>query len=526
MAEWFAGVKADFIQTFIDGNRWQGLLSGLGITLLITFLALVLGAVLGILIAIVRSNYDLHELEGKKNGPVISVLNKICVLYLTVIRGTPMMVQLLIMYFVIFASTTNTFLVAILAFGINSAAYLAEIIRGGIMAVPKGQMEAGRSLGLSYSKTMISIIIPQAIRTILPALGNEFIALLKETSIVNIIGMKDITKWAINVQGRTYQAFMPFIGIAVVYLVLVIIFTKLVSLMEKKLSKSEQRMHRNEIADAEEEIAQAEPVAAPEVARPAKAAPSKKQIDYASAKKIITTEDLKKTFGNNAVLKGIDQNIAKGEKVVVIGPSGSGKSTFLRCLNLLEHPTGGKIFFDDAEITGDGVNIDGLRSRMGMVFQQFNLFPHMTVLENITLAPIKVLGMKKEQAEELARALLARVGLPEKEKSYPGQLSGGQQQRIAIARALAMNPDVMLFDEPTSALDPEMVGEVLELMHELADEGMTMVVVTHEMGFAKEVANRVLFIDGGVVLEEGSPEELFENPKMARTQDFLSKVLH
>ena len=240
---------------------------------------------------------------------------------------------------------------------------------------------------------------------------------------------------------------------------------------------------------------------------------------------MIVTKNLQKAFGDNHVLRGVDQHIKKGEKVVVIGPSGSGKSTFLRCLNLLEEPTGGEIIFDGTTITDPSCDINKLRQRMGMVFQQFNLFPHMTVTENITLAPIKLKGMPKDEAEKLAMSLLERVGLPDKADAYPGQLSGGQQQRIAIARALAMNPDVMLFAEPTSALDPEMVGEVLQIMKDLAEEGMTMVVVTHEMGFAREVATRVIFIDEGVVKEENTPEEFFGNPKDERLKDFLSKVL-
>jgi len=226
---------ADFNQTFIEANRWKALLNGLGVTLEITFLSLIIGSVLGILVAVVRSSHDQMELQHKSNK-ALDIINGICQVYLTVIRGTPMMVQLLIMYFVIMASSTNTILVATLSFGINSGAYVAEIIRGGIMSVDKGQMEAGRSLGLSYVQTMWYIIIPQAIKNILPALGNEFIALLKETSIVNVIGMKDITKWALNTQGRTYQAFMPFLGIAAVYLILVLLLTKLVALMERKLN--------------------------------------------------------------------------------------------------------------------------------------------------------------------------------------------------------------------------------------------------------------------------------------------------
>jgi ABC-type polar amino acid transport system ATPase subunit len=240
---------------------------------------------------------------------------------------------------------------------------------------------------------------------------------------------------------------------------------------------------------------------------------------------VIYVKDLHKSFGKNEVLKGIDEHISKGEVVVVIGPSGSGKSTFLRCLNLLETPTSGKITFEDKDITSKATNIDVMREKMGMVFQQFNLFPHKTVCENICLAPIKVKKLSKDDAKERAITLLEKVGLVEKIDAYPASLSGGQKQRIAIARALAMQPDVMLFDEPTSALDPEMVGEVLSVMKDLAKEGMTMVVVTHEMGFAREVGDRILFMDGGKIVEQGTPEEVFKNPKNPRTIDFLSKVL-
>ncbi len=243
---------------------------------------------------------------------------------------------------------------------------------------------------------------------------------------------------------------------------------------------------------------------------------------------MITVKDLYKDFGENGeikVLKGVSEHIEKGEKVVIIGPSGRGKSTFLRCLNRLEEPTSGEIYFEDQLITSPKCNIDKLRMKMGMVFQHFNLFPHLSIMDNITLAPIKLLKKSKEEARENAMKLLARVGLSDKADAFPGQLSGGQKQRIAIARSLAMNPDVMLFDEPTSALDPEMVGEVLDLMKELAEDGMTMVVVTHEMGFAKEVANRVLFMDEGIILEQGSPAEIFTAPKSPRLKDFLSKVL-
>ena len=240
---------------------------------------------------------------------------------------------------------------------------------------------------------------------------------------------------------------------------------------------------------------------------------------------LIKVDNLHKSFGEVEVLKGINAEIHKGDVIVVIGASGSGKSTFLRCLNKLEEPTGGKIFFEGTDITDPHININLHRRKMGMVFQQFNLFPHMTVLKNMILGPTKLLKKSKEEAEREAMKLLERVGLSEKANAYPNQLSGGQKQRVAIVRALCMNPDVLLFDEPTSALDPEMVGEVLDVMKQLAKEGMTMVVVTHEMGFAREVATNVVFIDEGKIVEQGEPEEFFTNPKNPRLKDFLSKVL-
>lgn len=240
---------------------------------------------------------------------------------------------------------------------------------------------------------------------------------------------------------------------------------------------------------------------------------------------MISVKNLCKSFGEHQVLKDINEHIAPGEKIVIIGPSGSGKSTFLRCMNLLERPTSGQIIFDGIDITDPKTDINKVRQHMGMVFQHFNLFPHKTIMENITLAPVRLKLMKSEEAKEEALRLLKLVNLEEKADAYPGQLSGGQKQRIAIVRSLAMKPKMMLFDEPTSALDPEMVGEVLEVMKNLADQGMTMAVVTHEMGFAKEVGTRVMFMDEGRILEQGTPEDIFDHPKEARTQEFLSKVL-
>lgn len=240
---------------------------------------------------------------------------------------------------------------------------------------------------------------------------------------------------------------------------------------------------------------------------------------------MLVVKNLKKNFGENQVLKGIDEHIKQGEVVCVIGPSGSGKSTFLRCLNLLEEPTSGEIYLDGEQINAEKTDINRVRQKLGMVFQNFNLFPHKTVMENIILAPVNVLDKTAEESEKTGLELLKRVGLEDKKDAYPSSLSGGQKQRVAIARALAMNPEAMLFDEPTSALDPEMVGDVLEVMRDLAKKGMTMIIVTHEMGFAREVADRVIFMDEGYLIEEGSPENIFDNPKEERVREFLEKVL-
>ena len=240
---------------------------------------------------------------------------------------------------------------------------------------------------------------------------------------------------------------------------------------------------------------------------------------------MLVVKNFKKNFGENQVLKGIDEHIKQGEVVCVIGPSGSGKSTFLRCLNLLEEPTSGEIYLDGEQINAEKTDINKVRQKLGMVFQNFNLFPHKTVMENIILAPVNVLGKTAEESEKTGLELLKRVGLKDKKDAYPSSLSGGQKQRVAIARALAMNPEAMLFDEPTSALDPEMVGDVLEVMRDLAKKGMTMIIVTHEMGFAREVADRVIFMDEGYLIEEGSPENIFDNPKEERVREFLEKVL-
>ena len=403
----------------IATNYYQYFLRGTRTTILISLLTVFCGSILGCLIAFMRLS---------KFKP----LEKFASIYITVIRGTPMLVQLYIVCYqldfisyptgTLFGVDLERALPCIIALSINSSAYVAEIIRAGIQAVDKGQMEGARSCGMTNAQAMRCVVMPQAVKNILPAIGNEFVTMVKETSIIQYLGIGDLMYNNGIVVTSTYNPLPCYYISAIIYLALNII-------------------------------------------------------------------------------------LGKG-------------------LNLLEQPTAGKIYFEGEDITAKGFDVNRHRQKVGMVFQQFNLFNNLTVLENITISLTKVKKQSEEESKEKALKLLKRVGLEDKANAYPSQLSGGQKQRIAIVRALAMEPDVLLFDEPTSALDPEMVGEVLQVISDLARDGITMVVVTHEMGFARKVGTRVLFTDGGQIAEQGTPEEIFEHPQNARTKEFLSKVIN
>ena len=403
----------------IATNYYQYFLRGTRTTILISLLTVFCGSILGCLIAFMRLS---------KFKP----LEKFASIYITVIRGTPMLVQLYIVCYqldfisyptgTLFGVDLERALPCIIALSINSSAYVAEIIRAGIQAVDKGQMEGARSCGMTNAQAMRYVVMPQAVKNILPAIGNEFVTMVKETSIIQYLGIGDLMYNNGIVVTSTYNPLPCYYISAIIYLALNII-------------------------------------------------------------------------------------LGKG-------------------LNLLEQPTAGKIYFEGEDITAKGFDVNRHRQKVGMVFQQFNLFNNLTVLENITISLTKVKKQSEEESKEKALKLLKRVGLEDKANAYPSQLSGGQKQRIAIVRALAMEPDVLLFDEPTSALDPEMVGEVLQVISDLARDGITMVVVTHEMGFARKVGTRVLFMDGGQIAEQGTPEEIFEHPQNARTKEFLSKVIN
>ena len=526
-----------FYDQFITKGGYKNVLEGLRNTLIIAILGLVIGIIIGTLVACV-------QVAGKRNK-VVRVFAAVGDVYTAVFRGTPIIVQLLIFHFIIFAGADIDGLIeAVLVFGLNSGAYVSEIMRGGILSVDIGQTEAGRTLGLSYATTMLRIVFPQAIKNVVPTLGNELIALTKDTSVAGYVATMDLTRAFRLIATANYEFIIPYLMLALVYFVIILIMTIVVRFVERRMR-----------IETKETVSDAGSV------KPKFAKTEKTPVEPFDPEALIEVQHLTKSFGELTVLDDISEKIRQGEKIAVIGPSGSGKSTFLRCLNMLEDPTDGYVFFEGNNLCDLRVDINIQRRRMGMVFQQFNLFNNMNVLKNITLAPVHIglhelrktrrknffiklgnlfRGKEKKEplipvtadakqirkdAEENAMRLLERIGLADKAGVYPSTLSGGQRQRIAIVRALAMNPKVMLFDEPTSALDPEMVGEVLELIKELADEGMTMVIVTHEMGFAREVATRVMFMDGGKIVEQGPPSEIFGAPKNERLKEFLSKVL-
>ena len=418
------------------------------------------------------------------------VLQAIVKTYISIMRGTPLMLQLMVVYFgpyylfgIKIKSNNYRLIAAMIGFVINYAAYFAEIYRSGIQSMPAGQYEAAKLLGYSRSQTFFRIILPQVIKRILPSVTNEVITLVKDTSLaftISVLEMFSIAKALASSQ----TSMIPFVAAGLFYYIFNLVVAVVMEWIEKNL---------------------------------------------------LEMNHVKKSFGDLKVIQDISLHVGEGEIVSIIGPSGSGKSTLLRCATMLETMDSGELIYlgekaawNDEKgnaVYASKAELKKIQQNYGLVFQNFNLFPHMSVLDNITMAPIKVKGQARGEAEAEARRLLDVVGLLDKAEAYPSSLSGGQKQRVAIARALAMKPEIMLFDEPTSALDPEMVGEVLAVMKQLAEDGMTMVIVTHEMGFAREVADRVLFIDGGVILEQGTPEEIFGNPQNERTQTFLSMVL-
>ncbi len=490
----FAGLASSFESTFIAEDRYQLILSGIATTLTISIFATLLGTVLGFGICMLK----------RSRNKLLSVLADI---YIRLFQGTPLVVILMIFCYVIFNSTgLSGVQIAILAFGMNFAAYVSEMMRTGIEAVDRGQQEAALALGYGKVRAFFQIVFPQAAQHFLPVYKGEFISLVKMTSVVGYIAVQDLTKVSDIIRGRTYEAFFPLLTTALIYFVISYLLALIITSIQGSIDpKNRKRTLKG--------------VAVTLAAGPQKA---KKQAKPAGDV-MITISHVEKQFPSVKPLKDVNAEIRRGDVISIIGPSGTGKSTLLRAINMLDGPTAGQILVEGQAINAKGCDVAKLRQKMGMVFQSFNLFSHLMIIENIMVAPMQLLGKTKQEAYDEAIELLRTVGLADKAYAYPDELSGGQKQRVAIARTLAMRPDIVLFDEPTSALDPTMVGEVLAVMRSLAQQGLTMMIVTHEMKFAKDVSNRIFYMDEGIIYEEGSPAQIFEAPKQRKTAAFVKR---
>ncbi|GAA1748496.1 amino acid ABC transporter permease/ATP-binding protein [Nonomuraea bangladeshensis] len=515
------------------------ILHGLAVTIELTLVAMVIGVAGGVLLAVMRLS-DNPVLSGVAQG------------YIWFFRGTPLLVQIIFWGFlgalypnlflgipltgIVFGSVPTSSLIgaataAVLALATNEAAYCAELVRAAIISVDGGQREAAMSLGMSSGRRMRFVILPQAMRVLIPTLGNEAISMLKMTALVSVISGRDLMTSVQQIYQQNFKI-MPLLVVASLWYLLL---TSVLSVGQHYVERYFGRGFGVKPSAAAERRARRRAAARAKARPTPELVPDAPKESTDDGEPIIRVEQAWKWFGSTDVLRGVNLTVRPRRTLVLLGPSGSGKSTLLRCVNALERLDSGLVEVEGRRVglREAGGRLHELteaelcrqRVRIGMVFQRFNLFPHMTALENVTLGPRRVLGLSRAQAEAEAERLLTRVGLRDKLDSYPSQLSGGQQQRVAIARALAMKPHVMLFDEPTSALDPELVGEVLDVMKDLARQGMTMIVATHEIGFAKEVADTVAMLDGGVVIESGPPGECLVAPKEERTKAFLSKVL-
>lgn len=503
----FEDLSESFYKTFIQEKRWKMVLSGLGVTFVISVFSALFGTVLGFGLCLLRRS-RLRIVSGTAAGLI------------RLIQGIPVLVLLMLLFYVVFARVQlGGIVVSIVAFSINFAVYVSEMIRTGINAVDVGQWEAASAIGFGRVKTFTKIIAPQAVRHILPVYKGEFISMVKMTSVVGYIAVQDLTKATDLIRSRTFEAFFPLIVSAFIYFWLAWVMTLLLGMVQKKTDPKLRRRELKGIIPITESISGRENMAV--VSQKSKNEPEEARGNDP----IMTISHLIKAYPNVTPLKDVSAEILRGEVISVIGPSGTGKSTLLRCLNRLETPTGGSVSVFGEEMTAaKAAKLGMVRSRMGMVFQSFNLFSHLTVIENIMLGPVELRGCSKQEAYERGMELLRKVGLAGKALNYPDELSGGQQQRVAIARTLGMQPEIVLFDEPTSALDPTMVGEVLSVMKQLASEGLTMMIVTHEMQFARDVSTRVFYMDEGIIYEEGVPDEIFDSPKRDKTRAFVQRL--
>lgn len=491
----FESAAEDIEQNFVQDDRWKLVLRGLGITLIISLSSALFGTIIGFLLCFARRSRN-------------KAVSKVSAAFIRLFQGIPIVVFLMILYFVIFAKTDiSGVIIGTIGFSVDFGVYVAEILRSSIEAVPHEQWEAAEALGFRRSKTLLRIVLPQALVHALPVYKGQFISMVKMTSVVGYITVQDLTKVSDIIRSQTYDAFTPLLFTAAVYFILSWSLTLLIGRIEisvnPKLRKDPlkgidtTKMLNIDVTDGEY---------------------VKDELE------IITISHLSKKFDNTHPLQDINAVIHRGDVISLIGPSGTGKSTLLRCLNGLETPTGGIITAFGEPVPEKGKKLCSYRAKVGMVFQSFNLFSHLTIIENIMLAPVELLGLSRQDAYEEGMRLLRMIGLAEKALNYPDELSGGQKQRIAIVRTLAMNPEVILFDEPTSALDPTMINEVLQVISNLAQKGLTMLIVTHEMRFAESVSNRVFYMDQGVIFEEGTPEQIFHSPKNLRTKAFVNHV--
>jgi polar amino acid transport system permease protein len=511
------------------------LLEGIELTLQVTALGLIGGLILGLILAWMQLSR-------------FAALAAIARGYTVIFRGTPLILQMVFAYDALphIGIKLPAIAAAGLALACNEAPFIAEMLRAGVLGVDRGQILAGQALGMTPAVLMRRIIAPQAIRTMIPAFGNESVSALKNSSLASVIAVQELTLRSTQLASSTFDFFSIFFASGLIYLFLTgavgAIQLGFEWLLDLDRTTRQRRLadylpwRRVDLATKLDLAGTTAPALDVEPAAPAELAETpplaltrkdrvKRAATIARNNVAVEVKDLHKNYGAQTVLDGLDMTVRIGEVLALLGPSGSGKSTLLRCMNGLESIDGGEILIEQRNCRGSASRLRRLNPSVGMVFQSFNLFPHLTIAQNLILAPTLVRKMPRAKALQRAQDLLARVGIPEKIDAYPDTLSGGQQQRVAIARALCMEPKVMLFDEPTSALDPEMINEVLDVMKDLAREGMTMVVVTHEMGFAREVANRIAFMDGGQIIEVAKPEMFFSSPKEERARRFIGKIL-
>ena len=498
----FSNMRDSIQRTLITEDRYKMLLSGLGVTIQLSVIAGVLGTLLAAGICFLRT----------RKNPFISAFAR---LYVRIFRSLPVVVLLLVLnYIVLRKSGLDAFWVCVITFTIEFSAYCAEIFRSGINAVPSGQARAASALGFGRIQTFRHVVWPQAMVHLLPAYSGQLIATVKMTAVAGYIAVIDLTKASDIIRSRTYEAFFPLLLTSVVYFALCGILVSLLRVLEKKINP-EQRAVPSDIL----EVIQA---FRPENGENHSLRESTANDD--TGLPLIRIEHLKKSFENATPIQDVNCDIFRGDVVSIIGPSGTGKSTLLNLVNRLEDPDGGTIYFEGQDTCQKGYKLNRMREQIGMVFQSFNLFSHLTVIENLMLAQTLLLKRNRKEACERGMALLQMVGMTDKALSLPAHLSGGQQQRVAIIRAVAMDPKIILFDEPTSALDPTMVGEVLAVIRKLARDGMTMLIVTHEMRFARDVSNRVFYMDEGVIYEQGTPQEIFDAPKQDKTRQFINRL--